>query len=740
MTKADDDIIETAKERFRRSVERNTHNVKNMRQDIRFAAASPDDPWQWEEQDKIARKGRPMLTINKMPQHLRQVTNDIRQNRPSVKYRPMDDKADPEVAEILMGMVRHIESISDADVAYSTVADHQVGHGLGYLRVSTDYVNETSFDQDIFIGAMVDWDKCHDDPDAKEPAGGDRKWFFCEEKLTEDEFKEKYPKAEAIDWSYARDIDGWFGDDKSVRIVEYFEIVEKSAKLIEWDTGATSYEGDPVPPGALAPIDDRTSTRKEVIWRKLNGQEVLEEKAFPGKHIPFARVIGNLWYVDGKPHISGLVRNAKDSQRMFNVAQSAIVERVLLAPKAPWVTPAEAITGHERTWQTANTANHAYLPYNHVDENGDPIPSPHRTDPATVEPGLQQVAMSASDDIKSETGQYDASLGQKSNETSGRAIMARQREGDMATFHYVDNLRVAVKHVGRIILGMIPTVYDRKRVARIIGEDDAQDKATLDPKHPAAFQKFKDDQGAMQRVFNPTIGTYDVDVSTGPSFSTRRVEAVEAMTQLTQANPALWQSIGDLLVKNMDWPGADEMSKRLKLTLLPEIQQEIQNEDEEQAIPPQVQMAMEQMQQQLHQVGDALGKAGEEVEKLELELAEKDHAMREEEMRTLEAVFASKQAKFEQQMQAREQQAMERVSALMSEAPQSTPQPAQQAPMVMPDMGYSINRELAPVLQGIQELMQRNEALIQAFSKPRQSTVQITKQADGSFVGTKTEA
>ncbi|HQS65376.1 MAG TPA: portal protein, partial [Acidovorax defluvii] len=366
-----------------------------------------------------------------------------------------------------------------------------------------------------------------------------------------------------------------------------------------------------------------------VIWRKLNGQQVLEEKEFPSKFIPFARVVGNEWEVDGKSYMFGLVRNAKDSQRMYNVAQSAIVERVLQAPKAPWAAPAEAVEGYEKIWQTANTDNHSYLPYNHVDEGGNPIPPPQRTSPTMVEAGLNQIAMGAADDIKSETGQYDASLGQKSNETSGRAIMARQREGDTATYHYVDNLARAVRHIGRIVLDMIPKVLDTKRIARIIGEDDEQQNATLDPNNPEALTEYDDDQGAMQRIFNPTIGTYDVYTTTGPSFTTRRVEAVEAMTAMTQANPQLWQVIGDLLVKNMDWPGADDMSKRLKLTLLPQVQAEVSKEDGgEPEVPPQIKQAMDQMQQQIEQMGEALGKAGDHVDKLEADHEAAEHANR----------------------------------------------------------------------------------------------------------------
>lgn len=613
------DIIAEAKKRFEYALSQSSENREKAKEDIRFAASSPDDPWQWDQRDAKTRElqMRPMLTINKMPQHIRQVTNDIRQNRPSVRFRPADNKADPEVADILMGLVRHIEANSDADIAYDTAAENQVIYGLGYIRVIADYVGDDSFDQDIFIKRVKNSFQCFDDPDIKDPAGADREFFFIEEMIDEKEFKDEYPDATPIDWNFT---DSWFSGDKKVRVVEYFSVEEKEKTLYLWANGTTSFKGDKLPDGVYPdekPLKERKSTEKIVMWRKLNGQEVLEEKRFPCKWIPVARVVGNEYEVDGKPIISGLVRNAKDSQRMYNVAQSAIVERVMQSPKTPWTIPVEAVEGYEKEWQSANSANHAFLPYNHLGADGQPVPAPTRVQPTMVESGLAQIASGASDDIKSETGQYDASLGQRSNETSGKAIMARQREGDTATYHYVDNLSRAIRHIGRIILDMIPQVYDTKRVARILGEDDSAANVTLDPENQEPLTEYKDEKGAMQRIFNPNIGHYDVYTTTGPSFTTRRVEAVEAMTQMTLASPGLWQVIGDQLVKNMDWPGAEEMSERLKVTLIPPVQ-EMLNKDQGQAdIPPQIKQAMDQMQQQVQQLGKALENAAAHASKLE---------------------------------------------------------------------------------------------------------------------------
>lgn len=621
-----DTVLATAKERFEYALSRESENRERMKEDIRFAAASPDDPWQWDEKTRRERKNnRPMLTINKLPQHIRQVTNDIRQNRPSIKYRPADDKADVETAEILMGLARHIEAHSDADVAYDTAAEHQVTFGLGYIRVIADYISDTSFDQDIYIKRVKNPFRVHMDPDIIDPAGSDAKWCFIDEDLREDEFKAQYPDADPIDWTFANDTE-WYPGDKQVRVVEYFEIVEKKTTLCLWANGETSFKDEERPQTVLAPekpLKERSVMKCECRWRKLNGQQILEGgeegKVFPSRYVPVARVVGNEYEVDGKNYISGIVRNAKDSQRMYNIAQTAIVERVMQAPKSPWVAPAEAIEGYEKVWQTANTANHSFLPFNHKDEADVPIPAPQRTAPATVETGLSQIAMSASDDIKAETGQYDASLGQKSNETSGKAIMARQREGDNATYHYVDNLGHGVRHIGRIILDMIPKVLDTRRVARILGEDGEAANAILDPNHPQAFEEQRDENNEIKRIFNPNIGLYDVYTTTGPSYSTRRVEATEAMTAIAQGNPAMWQMAGDLMVKSMDWPGAEELAKRMRLMLPPQIQAEISKDEggpeQQPQIPPDVQQRMMQVSEQMEQMGQQLQQMDQDLQK-----------------------------------------------------------------------------------------------------------------------------
>lgn len=755
MAKDKDDLLATAKKRFELALENDEHNRVRAKGDVRFAAASPDDPWQWEDADVQKRKlhKRPMLTINKLPQHIRQVTNDIRQNRPSIKYRPADDNADVEVAEILMGLARHIEANSDADVAYDFCADNQVTHGKGYIRVVADYISEDSFDQDIYIKPIQDSFKCYDDPEAKDPAGADRKWFFIEDSLTKEDFEEQYPKAEAIDWK-SNSAGDWFSNDK-VRICEYFEATYKSKTLNQWADGSASFEGDKLPEGVMdgdKPIKTRSSQKCVVMWYKLNGQEILEKREFPCKYIPIARAFGNTWMVDGKMYVSGIVRNAKDSQRMYNVAQSAIVERVMLAPKAPYIGSVEAIEGYENVWRTANSEDHAILPYNAVDGEGNRLDKPERVMPAQVETGLSQIAASSSEDIKSETGQYDASLGQKSNETSGRAIMARQRESDTSTFHYVDNLARAVRHIGRIILDMIPQVYDSRRVARILGEDGSAANAVIDTEHPEALTEVEDDQGEITRIFNPTIGTYDVHTTTGPSFSTRRVEAVEAMTAMTQANPDLWSVIGDQLVKNMDWPGADEMAERLKLTLRPEVQASIKSKDGK-PDPAQLQQQLQQMTEQIKAMGVALENADKQVNDLEadksLEQANLKLKAKELEVKGFDAETKRMQITEPVDPNAIDQtqiavaqinaESAERIAIINAGAQASDTE--EEAQEIDEETGEPIVKT-DPMVEMMGALVQSNQQIMQVIAasmKPKTASIQINKQPDGSFVGQRIE-
>ena len=622
--------------RFKMAIAAYSDTREDQLDDLRFMAASPDNHYQWPA-DVLSTRGsvqgqtinaRPCLTINKLPQHVRQVTNEQRQNRPSPNVIPVDDDADIEVAEIFDGMIRHIEYMSDADVAYDTACDNQVTYGEGYIRILTEYCDETSFDQDIKIGRVRNSFSVYMDPTIQDPCGADAEWCFITEDILKADYERMYPNAMPVSSIMTQGVGDqalsqWLSET-TVRIAEYFYCDYKPETLNLYPDGTTTYQGTPqdkiMRQMGLKPTRQRKLQRKSIKWCKTNGYEIIEERDWAGAYIPVIRVIGNEWSIEGQLEISGLVRNAKDAQRMYNYWVSQEAEMLALAPKAPFIGYAGQFEGYEEKWKTANTQNYPYLEVNPdaTDGAGNMLPLPQRAQPPMAQTGLIQAKMGASEDIKAATGQYNASLGMTSNERSGRAILARQREGDVGTYHYVDNLARAIRHVGRQLVDLIPKIYDTQRIARVIGVDGESKMVRLDPNQPQAVQKLVNEQGVVvEKIYNPGVGKYDVKVTTGPSYLTKRQESMDAMSQILQGNPNLWAAAGDLFVKNMDWPGAQEMAQRLKKMIDPKL---LQEEDD-----PALQAANQQiqaMQQQMEQMYNMLQNVGKSMEAQKLRIDE----------------------------------------------------------------------------------------------------------------------
>jgi len=629
-------VMDTMRSRLTMAIAAYSESREDELDDLRFFAGSPDNQWQWPA-DVLATRGsvqgqtinaRPCLTINKLPQHVRQVTNDQRQNRPSGKVIPADDKADVEVAEIYDGIVRHIEYISDADVAYDTACENQVTYGEGYIRLLTEYCGDDTFDQDIRIGRIRNSFSVYIDPTIQDPCGSDAKWCFITEDLTKSEYARLFPDAMPISSIQQQgvgdeNLSNWLNEDV-VRIAEYFYIEYEPAKLNLYPDNRTAFEGSRedamFKASGLAPLKSRQVDRKRVKWCKTNGYEMLEENDWAGQWIPVIRVVGNEFEVDGRLFVSGLVRNAKDAQRMYNYWVSAETEMLALAPKAPFIGYGGQFEGYEQQWKTANVNNWPYLEVNPdvTDGQGAVLPLPQRSPPPMAQVGLIQAKAGASDDIKSTTGQYDSSLGATSNERSGRAILAREKQGDTGTYHYVDNLARAIRYTTRQIVDMIPKIYDTQRIARIIGMDGETSMAKIDPTQQEPVKKIVSPENpniVIEKIYNPGVGKYDVCVTTGPSYMTKRQEALDSMSQLLQGNPALWAVAGDLFIKNMDWPGAQEMSKRFAKTIDPKL---LETDDKS----PALQAAEQQMQamgQEMEMMHKMLQNVHQSVEMQDLE-------------------------------------------------------------------------------------------------------------------------
>ncbi len=623
------EMLTTMRSRFTMAQSATSESRQDELDDLRFMAGSSDNLFQWPG-DVLATRtntgsgqnisARPCLTINKLPQHVRQVTNEQRQNRPTGKVIPADDKADVDVAEVLNGVIRHIEYISDADVAYDTACDNQVTYGEGYIRILTDYCDDDTFDQDLRIGRVRNSFSVYMDPAIQDPCGSDAEWCFITEDILKADYERLWPDATPLSSIMTQGVGDqtlsqWLTEN-TIRIAEYFYYDYEPVELNLYRDGSTAHSGSPQDQLARAlngpPVKSRRVQRKKVMWVKTNGFDVLEEREWAGKWIPVVRVVGNEFEIDGQLYISGLVRNAKDAQRMYNYWVSQEAEMLALAPKAPFIGYGGQFEGYENQWKTANTVNWPYLEVNPdvTDGMGNSLPLPQRAQPPMASSGLLQAKMGASDDIKATTGQYDSSLGATSNERSGKAILAREKQGDTGTYHYVDNLARAIRYITRQLVDLIPKIYDTQRIARIVQPDGEVGMVKIDPMQEEPVRKIEQDGIVIEKIYNPGVGQYDVVAVTGPGYMTKRQEAADSMSQLLQGNPELWGVAGDLLVKNMDWPGAQEIAARLRKTIDPKLLSDDDKSPELQA----AEQKIEEQGQMLQQVIGALQNVEQSIE------------------------------------------------------------------------------------------------------------------------------
>lgn len=596
------ELLETARERMSLCIDADYTDRAKAVDDLRFLAG---EQWPAEAARQREIDGRPCMTFNRLPAFLRQVTNDQRQNTPGIKVHPVGSGADVETAEVMQGVIRHIEYSSDADVAYDTAVNSAAACGRGIFRLLTEYESPDSFNQVIRFKRERNPLNVYIDPYSQSPDGSDMRFAFINDTMSRDEFKRQYPDAKVTDGITIQSIgdsaNHWMPEGQ-VTVAEYYWVDEKKAVLVMLSDGSTGYKEDldeaVAAANGITIVAQRTTTRRTIRWAKITACDVLEEAEIPCKWIPVFPVYGEELDVEGKVTRKGLVRDAKDPSQMYNFWMTSATEEVALRPKTPYIGAEGQFEVDKTKWATANAKTYPYIQYKPVTLGGVMAPPPQRQAMADVPVGVLQMAMHAVDDLKATTGIHDASLGARGNETSGRAILARQREGDVSNFHFTDNLNRAVRHAGRCIVDMIPRIYDTARVVQIRGEDESMSSVEIN-------QPVMDEQGAIVQVLNNLmVGKYDVTISAGPSYTTQRQEAAEGMSNLAQAWPPLMDTAGDLVVKNLDWPGAEEISERIKRRIPPQI---IGGEEEEQQeIPPMVAQQLQQLQQALEQATQEL--------------------------------------------------------------------------------------------------------------------------------------
>lgn len=620
-----EDVLEQAREDFARCREAWEDNHREAKDDIEFARLEK----QWPDEVMLQRKleKRPCLTFNKLPTFIRQVVNDARQNKPSVSVHPQDSSADKRTAQIYEGLIRNIEVTSDADIAYDTAIEHAVGQGFGFWRINTRYTCDDAFDQDIVIERIANPFTVYGDP--RSTAGDSSDWnvAFITDLMSREDFEREYPDAEKVDWDHDfANCPEWLDGD-SVIVAEYWTRKKVKREIVALSDGsvidAKEIEKNPQNFEGLQVVGKpRVVETYKVTQRIMSGAEELKKVEWAGKYIPIVPVYGDEVFDEkGKRHLRSLIRSAKDGQRTYNYMRTTGIEGLALQPRIPYIGEEGAFDA-DPNWQTSNSQSHAYLEY----AKGKQAPQ-RQPLPAHYSAAFQE-ALGASDDMKAVMGIYDPSLGARSNETSGRAIMARQREGDVSTFHFIDNLSRSVRHGGRIIIDLIPKVFSTERMIRTLGEDlkpESVQNVQVGPTGQAVAPQQDEAGNIIGHIYDLTVGKYDLTVSSGPSFTSRREEAAMQMQELIRAEPSIAPIIGDLYAKNLDWPGADEIAERLKRMVPPQALGE-----QGPQVPPEVQQhiaqqgqVIQQGQQVLQQQGQKLQEAQQQIAALNMQLQDK---------------------------------------------------------------------------------------------------------------------
>lgn len=622
--KTDKDILDEARKHLKECIEQESSERAKMMDDLRFCTLD-----QWPSEIRKEREGdiengpRPCLTIDKINQYIVQVVNDMRQGKPGINVRPQDDDADIETAKILKGIIRNIEDQSNADIAYATAGESATKIGLGYWRITTEYVSEDSFDQDIFIRPIPNTFSVYLGRHVM-PDGSDAERGYIIESMPLEKFKSEFPKAKMAreEFDEIQDQVAYWHTNETITVVEEY-CLERSQDTLYYLADGTSmskedYERWPETAGTRPlKTNERSRTVKKLKWHKITGVEVLDKRDLPGKYIPIVEAIGRESHIDGERILWGLVRPAKDSLRMYNFFASAITEKMGLAPKAPFIGAKGQFENLEEKWRRANRVNFAYLEYNPIDVNGNAIPRPERQGATPMEVALLHQMQVIEHDVQTSLGMFKAAVGETESQQSGRAILALQRESDTGTYHFAANLGLSIRHTGRILVDMIPHYYDTKRIVRIIGEDGEVATAQIDPTQTTARREIQGPKG-VQNIYNPGVGKYDVSITVGPSYNTKRMETAATLTELVKSQPQMLPIIGDLLFRSLDFPYSDQIANRLKKMLPPQLQ-----DDEGIPVPPKAMAQIAQLAQGAQALKMQLDETMQENQQLKTGAAEK---------------------------------------------------------------------------------------------------------------------
>lgn len=616
------EFLKTARDRWEASNKFFQPIYEKATEDLEFLVGD-----QWIEEIKKQRElaKRPCLTMNRLWPYVHQVTNEQRQNRPSIQVNPVDSGADVETARIKQGLIRHIEYNSNADSAYTTAFFYASSASIGFFRILTDYVNPLSFEQEIYVVEIDDPASVRFDPASKTPDGSDANWAFVFSDMPREEFERLYPGAkgeQGFDWdTWQKEAPDWF-EGKKVRVAEYFYKDQTADTLLLLPDGETVLKSKATEAQIASAKDERDTIRTIVKWAKITGTKILEETVWPDEAIPVIPVYGDKVIVKGEQHLSGIIRFAKDPARQYNFMQTLGAETIGLSAKAPYIAAEGQIEPFKKEWEQANTSNQAVLRYKPTTLEGHLVGAPQRN---AYEPPVQAIShymMQAVDDLKATTGIFDPSLGNREQAQSGVAISRLQNQSGTANYHYLDNLSKSLRQAGRILLRLTGKIYDTARTIRIIGEDGKQSLVKINQDFEEKGKRLRYDMNA---------GTYDVTISTGPGYQTQRQEAQAFLERVIQARPDLMTIAGDLVMRMQDSPMAGEIADRIEKTLPPELRPEKEGEPAPVQIPPEIQQKLAQaeqiipaMQQQMQAVAGQMQQLEQQNQMLTMQLKNKE--------------------------------------------------------------------------------------------------------------------
>lgn len=645
MAETDAQTIAEALKRFKLS--RDAYEAQRDRERDDLAFQVPE--LQWDAESRRAREGtvvgnvaippRPTLSISKLDQPIQIVLNQQKAAHLGVTIHPVSEDANADTAAMLQDLYRHIERDSRAQLARGWAFDRAVKAGMGFYRVNTTYDEHCGnpFDQKVVLERILQQDQVYLDPSAQMPDWSDGEYAFLCTWLSLDKFTREYPQSALADYddralrALVREVPDWVrvdgGDKNAVLIAEYWRVEQVAREYVGLADGRVVFVDTLTPEeAALVPPDAPRRAVKvpKVWWSVINGvEELTEPQEWNGRYIPIIPVVGReLQPFDGERRFVGMIRPAKDGQKLFNYAASNAVEIAALEPRAPFLLVEGQDEGYEQQWAQANTRNYPVLRYKPTTIAGQPAPPPQRV---AVDASRLNTSMSlmqqADSFIQATTAVYDPSLGRLSaSERSGRALLALQQQADTATSHYLESLAsVAMTYEAKVVLDLLPRIYDRPgRIVQLLdGEDESRQAMVNQP-----FVRGRDGRPqaapgyatAGVEHYDLRQGVYNVSVSIGRSYQTRLEQGAEEIGQILTASPQLMPLIGPTYFKFRDFPGAREIAdllKKQRAQQFPYLQDDTPGGPPPEVLVPQLQQQVQQMQQQLAQAADII--KGEQV-------------------------------------------------------------------------------------------------------------------------------